>query len=84
MLLLESEYIHGHLGNCKKWRFAGPCNDDLFTFIFRAKVCIFMSIFTNDLKTIQAAFVTFIRQNGANKFNMAIKSSGHDRVESWS
>ena len=48
----------------------------------RPDCCIFMSIFTNDLKTIQAAFVTFIRQNGANKFNLAIKSSGHDRVES--
>ena len=50
----------------------------------RSDCCIFMSIFTNDLKTIQAAFVTFIRPNGANRFNMAIKSSGHDRGESWS
>ena len=76
--------LHGHLGNCKKYvdLLDLAMMTYLHSYLERRSdcCCIFMSIFTNDLKTIQAAFVTFIRQNGANKFNMAIKSSGHDRA----
>ena len=43
-----------------------------------------MSISIDDLKFSQAAFATtIIKQNRANNFNMAIKSSGRDREQSY-